>query len=507
MMNRQWFIDNCQWSLGNCQWAKRIHSGSSDVQAMKNNEHSSSWDVLRFIVSADSILTTHYALSIICIAALCFFTSSTAHAQSGMEYEEFAHKLELYFDKELVGDIKQQLPQGAEYRIWGWDVGDFSGDGNNDVAFTLRLQNDKRRQVTVYLFADIDGYLNNVASYQNTFVDLPLEVGIVIKNNACYVTRKRKQFDWAIRGYRYSSGSVLLMDEFTTSRIEKFTHENYRNYQNLRNNERFIQTTNNDVAFSSDWLAIPCYPRGEQIYKGYASTAEVNTVDFVTKGAFYWTGEEDCSFTVRSAYDDNFLYMNIAVRDDAITTARCDTCPADYIDIWFDANTRDSSEGSRTFSRKGKQLSFRSAADSNIYRITVNLGDFLEKRPSVNVSSTEAEDAETQQRKAVQQITKKVGLRPNGYIVKIRIPFSLLGYVKAPVEEKGITEIGCAVAVHDIDNEYRPEEESTIATSQLQSMNPSSFGALVLVPQDQFYGESTNIFADALVKYLGDLGF
>lgn len=446
-----------------------------------------------------------WVIVILFVLSLLFTTTKTL-AQAGMPFEEFSRKLELYYDKEFVEDIEKQLPQGADFKVWGWDVGDFSGDGYNDVAFTIRLANDKNKSVSVYLFVDIEGYMNNVATYQYTFVDIPLEVGVAIKNNACYVTQKRKLYDWMIRGYRYSYGSVLLLDEYTTYRVDKYTKEIYHNYQTLRGQERFIQTSNNDVVLSSDFLTIPCYTRGVQVYKGYTSTTEVRSIDFVNRGSFYWSGEEDCSFTVRSAYDQNYLYVNINVRDDEVVTARCDTCPADNIDLWFDTSPPDE-DGDRITSRKNKKLGFRTTADSNIYKVTLNLGDFLEVKPTVKVSSTETDENEVQQKIALQQITKKVGLRPSGYVVKVRIPWSLFGFSNAPVEDKSIVDLGCTVVVHDIDNEFRPEEGTDIATSQVQALNPSTFGSLAVVPNERFYGESTNIFTDALMTQLQDLGF
>ncbi|MBL7997630.1 MAG: hypothetical protein JNL32_03235 [Candidatus Kapabacteria bacterium] len=427
-------------------------------------------------------------------------------AQSGMEFGEFSRKLEYFYDKEFIEDIKQQLPQGIDYRVWGWDVGDFSGDGYNDVAFTVRLQNDKRKNVSVYLFVDVDGYLNNIGTYPYQFVETPLEVGVAIKNDACYVTKKRKQFDWSIRGYTYSNGSVLLLDEFNTNRIDKYTRETYDNFQTLRSFDRFLLTSNNAVTFSSDFLTIPMYPRGTQVYKGFTSTVTVSSIDFVNRGAFYWTGEDDCSFTARSAYDDKYLYVNLSIRDSDVVIARCDTCPADKIELWFDTTPRDSN-AERVMLRKGKKVSFRTAADSNIYKITLNLGDFAEKRPWITVQSTEADDADVQMKIALQQVTKKVALRPHGYAAKLRIPWTLLGFDKPPIEDNSITRLGMTVAILDVDNEYRLEEATLIATSQFREMNPASFGEAVVIPADRFYGESLNIYTDSLLKYLNELGF
>jgi len=42
---------------------------------------------------------------------------------------EFSKRLEAYFDKEMILDIKKYLPSDDKYLIWGMDVGDFQAMG------------------------------------------------------------------------------------------------------------------------------------------------------------------------------------------------------------------------------------------------------------------------------------------------------------------------------------------------------------------------------------------
>ena len=84
------------------------------------------------------------------------------HAQSGMTFEEFTPKLQPYFAEELISDVKDAMPQGAEFRVWGWDVGDFTGDGYNDLALSVNILGTRKKECHVYLFGDIDGFLVKV---------------------------------------------------------------------------------------------------------------------------------------------------------------------------------------------------------------------------------------------------------------------------------------------------------------------------------------------------------
>jgi hypothetical protein len=111
------------------------------------------------------------------------------------------------------------------------------------------------------------------------------------------------------------------------------------------------------------------------------------------------------------------------------------------------------------------------------------------------------------QKQAIQQVKAAATLWEKGYIVKIRVPFQLLGFVGAPIEEGKIVEYGCTVVVRDVDNEFRPEEETFLSTSKFENSNPSSYGALLLMPNALVYGEVRNIYADAIADRLRDLGF
>lgn len=198
---------------------------------------------------------------------LALIITGKVSAQSGLKFNELAMRLDPYFAKELILDIKKQLPQGSDYNIWGFDVGDYSGDGYFDCAVSLKLAAEKEKIVHVYFFVDIEGYLTEVGNFQYEFFEIPLEIGVVIKNNACFVTRKREQFNWLMDGYRFVNGSLVKLDRFTTKRDGLLTHETYRNYLTLENTEKYLYTRDNEEKFYTKYLAIPCYERGRQIYQ------------------------------------------------------------------------------------------------------------------------------------------------------------------------------------------------------------------------------------------------
>jgi len=431
--------------------------------------------------------------------------STTAMAQSGMEWKEFTRKLDPYFAQDLIDDLLATMPQGSQYRVWGWDVGDFSGDGVTDVAFSINVLGTRKRECVVYKFVDVEGFLVNVSKQTLAYVDLPLEVGVAIRDGACYVTQKRKADAWTIRGFQYRDGAHVLLDEFVSDKVGAYGRETYRNYRSLDTWERFIDQKG-DTEFRADYLTIPVYSRGRQVVAGYVNDVVVDRVKYVHEGAYWWKGPEDCSFKARAVYDDDYLYLRIDVVDDKVVTGWCDTCAADKIDIWFDASEPDPATASRSIGKDGKgNIRFRGQSDSGLYVVSVRIGDFEDVRPTVRVRTTD--ELTPEQEVVVGDVRVVTALRADGYVVKVRIPFLLMGFSRVPVDEAEPVELGCTIAIYDVDNEFRPEETSVISTSELQALRPASFGALRLLSGDVWYGTALNTYSEAVFQALRELGF
>jgi hypothetical protein len=441
------------------------------------------------------------ALMIISLA----LQTAPALAQTGLTIEEMQEKLKPYFADELIDDVREQLPKGVQYRIWGWDVGDYSGDKAPDLVLSVRQANDKGKNVNVYLFTDIDGYLTRVGKFTYTFLEVPIEVGVFIKDNGCFVLQKAQDFEWSITGYRFDNGSLIVLDAFKTERVKNMTHEAYHNYQTLTAYERYRDTKSNDELFYADYLSVPSYPRGSYVFKGFSADAVSNQSKYITKGAFYWSGEADASFSARSVYNEQYLYFLIKITDDKVVSeaASAKEGTFDNVEIWLDM----SNVQNRFVRKKGKadNLTFRTQAESGIFAFTITPGNFAERKPSVRTSaSDELTDA---QKQASSQVKAVASLWEKGYVVKLRVPFQLLGFTGVPIEEGKVTEYGCTVLVNDIDNEFRPEERTIIATSKFSNANPSSYGSVMFIPNGVVYGEARNIYSEPVVDRLKEIGF
>lgn len=438
------------------------------------------------------------------VVILVVLFSSNAFSQGGMKFAELAKRLENYFNKEMILDIQRNFPQGSDYSIWGWDVGDFSGDGVPDAAFSVRVASQKGRTMQVYLFVDIDGFFVKAGQFAYEFVELPLEIGVVIRDNACYITRKNKLYDWLIRGYRFDNGSIIHLDEFTTKRYGNLTNESYKNYETLKNTEKYLDTRSGKAQFFAEYHSIPSYRRGRYVYKGYHNEAFIDDINYVPKGAFWWEGTHDLSYRVSSVYDDEFLYMTVKVKDDAIVPQYCDTCISDYVEVWFDM-TPNLEDNDRFAVKSNERVRFKETTDSGLYCITIFPGNYTDKSATVKVSTTD--NLEPYQKLASHNIVAISDVQDSIYVIKFKVPFAFFGLQGNPAELGQFVEYGCTVSVHDYDNEFRPEEYTKKNTSVFDPQNPSTYGSIVLVPNDKWYGAAQNIYQEDILKTLMEYGF
>lgn len=440
------------------------------------------------------------------IATLFLINAIPSLSQSGMNFKELSKKLEEYYAPELIDDIKSELPEGGGYSIWGWDVGDFSGDGYYDLAFSVKFHNDKSKKVQVFLFIDSEGFLTKVGQYQYDYFEMPLEIGVSIKDNTCYVTKKRKLFDWVIKGYRFINGDLIQLDNFETYRIDPYTYEQYRNYQTCETREKYLLTKNNEVVFQTNYITIPAYERGRMMYHGFANYVSTTFPEFVFEGAFYHKSDEDGGYSVKSNYDNENLYFTINITDDEVVPTRCDTCKGDNIELWFDFYPLITSSNRLVKEISPKKLDIRTEPDSGIYSIAVSPGDFMNIMPSViRIKTTDSVNID--QKASANKIKIVSSLYDGGYKLKVKIPLEIFNVDLTPETDKEFTGIGFSLVVNDIDNEFRADEMSRIASSKFTPNIPVTFGEMVFVPSKAWYGESNNIYHDSILKVLEEYGF
>lgn len=432
--------------------------------------------------------------------------SFSIFSQSGMSFPEFKNKLQNYFNAEMISDIERNLPQKINFSIWGWDIGDFSGDNNPDLAFSVKISQEKRKVAYVYLFVDIDGFLELVFNQPYEYHELPLEIGVSIKNNSCSITQKKKNDYWNIETYRFNNGVIYLIGNYSSERHTSYFVESEIDYTNCRKKITYEPITGGaSEKIFSDFLFVPSYPRRKEIYEGYPAIATSKNVDFVTKGSYYWFGERDASMSIRSSFDENFIYLSFYITDDTYVPKNCPNCLGDELVLWFDFNPVASSMD-RLFKKFKNWLSPRNKPDENTYQIQISLGNFIDIPPEILSFNSSATLDETQ-KSSLNKIKIFSNPTDSGLVVKIRLPFELFGYQVSPMNKEEVVIVGLTAVYNDVDNEYRPEETSLIATSLFEEGKPSTFGELVFISDFKSFSFAHNVYLEAILKSLEDFGF
>ncbi len=423
-------------------------------------------------------------------------------AQQGMSFAELKQRLLPYFAEEMIWDIQKQLPQREDYRIWGWDVGDFSGDRYPDVAISIKRASQRKRIAEVLLFVDIDGFLVEVGRFHKPYTQLPIEVGVAIKDTTCFIVSRHSPAHWYVTGYRFVNGSLIttmqLLSEETKGAIYRYREA----FAKLQIRERWFRPKTGALLKERTTVVLPAYRRFRIVPAGLPQKPSIHSVAFVPKGAFYWTGASDASFQVKAAYTQRFLYLLIDVQDDTVIVERKPQSLADRAALWIDTRSlQQISPGDPI-----RWTPRTSTSDSGLIVIEMFLGDFAHLKPSLRIQSTE--DLDSLQHLALEDIRILARPTDKGYQLKIRIPFQLLGFLAAPVRSDKLTLLRATVVVYDIDNRFRPEEETVLATStQFDSFDSSTYSLFCLIPDTAQYGSFRNIYVDQLLARLNELGF
>ena len=177
------------------------------------------------------------------VAIASIVAPGSLHSQEAISFDELKVLLDKYFAPELVSDIEAALPK-SPFDVWGFDAGDYSGDGFNDLILQIRMRRDRGRRMMIYHFVDVEGILEVVREEAVDFIELPIDVGVTIGDGTAYVLAKRDEKGWNFWGRRYRDGVIFLHDHRETNASEAFQHESYRNFGTLSAVNRFLRTRN-----------------------------------------------------------------------------------------------------------------------------------------------------------------------------------------------------------------------------------------------------------------------
>jgi len=153
------------------------------------------------------------------ITALVLLTfSNNIKAQDDMDFEEFMGMMSETMTENQLNELSYLVPWNV--RVLGYAVGDFSGDGVDDIVLSI-FDKDKTpsKSTDVYFFKSIEGdKFKRVKKKNYKWYEVTLEVAFLVKEGKCFVTN-RDDNSW------YFTGFEIKDDKLVQAEVEKFPIE------------------------------------------------------------------------------------------------------------------------------------------------------------------------------------------------------------------------------------------------------------------------------------------
>gem|GEM_PF-3493138 len=419
---------------------------------------------------------------------LLLFSTNIVFSQSALTYEEFKKGLLNYYEEDMISDLKQLKPQLESSQFWSWDVGDYTGDGYPDLSFVTKDKSISGKNLTVTLVVDIDGYLVKVKEYQEKYIELPLEVGIAIKENTCYVTNKIKQFHWNITGWYVENGTFKQRSIYRTEKhTSTITKESLIDFSKSSAEERIVHSTTGKVTQINKIQYFRLFNEYDQYQSGNQDKRFFSTIQYVESGAYYWKGEEDCSFNMQLTKKDDFLYVMIEVIDDSLVVGN-DYSSVDKVKISFYQNEK-SDDGvlKQFFSTLQKSSIQTKPIKSKKIEYEFSLGDLTTTKSFVSLpKSSEA---------SVDVIKTNIG-----YVMYTKIPIS-----EIISDLTNTSEVGFSVSVNDADSDFYPEITTVMSTEDYD--DKTKISTLLIKPILEIVQPYFNLYEPLLITNLKKYGY
>ncbi len=447
----------------------------------------------------------------------------------------------------LAEQLQSLITDYADARVWGLAIGDFTNDSLPDLAISIYDHGKVGNIAHVYFFENVANQkLLPCFEKDISYVESPIEVGLTVEGSVVTITRRTGSEHWEQEGYSVESGDLTLIDRFetnaenvanatTTSKPRELGHEVYRNYENLRSRESYFTGSSGDALLAESFITMPAYARSREIYPGYGHLLSDTSKDFILSGVGLRRDANDLSIrSLQTAYNDDYLYIAIRVRDDYVIGGQPKIESNDRVSFWFDTKfTGDRlNRDRRLLSMQGGFPTFRTTLDSLVSNITFALPAHPGKVTQITYSTVNPLNPIEQD-----GLKNVIGIMSydtgggvvNGYRLTLRIPFAFLGFetnpehaYETPIPSTAIEDtagltlhasitnaatLGFTALVYDIDDASRPTEVTIQATSKYEEGNPATFGTLVLEPSAQYYGEVHATYLDKLRAGMTSAGY
>lgn len=397
---------------------------------------------------------------------LLLLTCITLSAQT-LTFEEFSAYSLTRLDSAQLAGIIEYLPE--KFVITGADIGDISGDAKNDFAVAVRPSIRKSRDIYVYIFVDSSNAYIPVFRDTLKFVELPIEIAFTISEQTCIITQKLKENSWLFTGYSFVNNELALVDLYRTGdksidRRSKIGNEFYENFKSLHSYNGFYNWNTLRDYKKNKFYNFPVYDQKRNIYKNYTRSVYITS-------SWLWNDSltEHINYgKINFARKDNLLLTDITLNDKILTT---DSLSTNYIKIYFDRSPQ------RLVSMNKRRMPvFRSSTDENIAYIQIELTKQNPYRSSLNYNFGENYSLQTADHIRVSEEQTLQGLKTS-----LQIPIEVFNTDTA--------ELGIYIS---IEKQTKGDTLLTLRNSDGTAEDPSSYGRLIFIEPESYYGEIKN---------------
>jgi hypothetical protein len=437
------------------------------------------------------------------------YTVLIAQVELSISVEQFSQEVGEIFSAAQLTFIQEHLPEQCD--IYGYAVGDFSGDYLPDLAISVRTKKLRGKKMKVHYFVSDEEQLLEARWNILEFYDVPIEIGFTIENGVCYTTQKKGNNNWTISGYTYRDGNFFLVDEYESSRKSvrrtggsEIGYETTMNYRTLKTTEHYYHLGTEKSFLSLEYYTYPAYPIERNIRPFLFYVVCDTATKYCIAGREYWRGRADAAFESAVFFDDAFLYFFTWVIDDTVEIGSRQWNDCDHVQLWFDLN-----QAGKLTGGKSSSPNFRLSPDSNVFMIAVapvaGENDSQKVRVYTAPDSSPPEAAiipeGTGCRKAIDDIRVLSDRTIDGYALRIRIPFELFGGIESLRTPTGFTFV-----LHDIDGHDSTAGVTELATSLFKEWNPSTFGVLRMMFDNTCFGEVLDLNTAEMIRKLAAVG-
>jgi hypothetical protein len=393
--------------------------------------------------------------------------SSAQAAADSLEYSLFAKQLRKRFSEEQVRSIIAKLPEGC--RVFGFDIGDYSGDKKDDLVLSARGDENLKREIGVYFYLNRGERFELVKYILKKYLSEAVEIGFSIDQGICTVTQKTGEYHWQISGYRIDDFIFHQVTAWETQRLRHgggfsgIGHETTINYSSFRSSELYYRSSDVKQLLKSEYFSFPLYPEGLRLPRSIPETIGDSSSQSIVRGSSSWFGPDDASFFISGRFDSSFVRIVLTVNDDKLLSSdsleRCD-----FLALCFDVS------GKQKVDNTG---AVRRSPDEGILSVILRMGDGASAKPKLSLDAATSIDVE----KLFWKIQSSVDQSVLGTsIVELRIPAELF----ASCINNG--SCGFSALYHDIDNADKPEWTTDISTGGLFDPDrPDTYGKLLFV--------------------------